>query len=155
VNSSLPRWYTGRTICEVDRPTFEDWIERYERAWRAPGTEQLAELFAADASYRTAPFEEPYRGLEAIARMWEAEREGPDEDFEMNSEVVAVEGDTGVARLEVRYLKPGGKTYRDVWIVTLDGRGRCSAFEEWPFWPRESGGSYHSPGGDCSERGPR
>jgi uncharacterized protein (TIGR02246 family) len=137
----------------MDRAAFESWIERYERAWRAPGTEQSAELFTPDASYRTAPFEEPYLGLEAIERMWEAEREGPDEPFEMDSEVVAVEGDTGVARLEVRYLKPGGKTYRDIWIVTLDDQGRCTEFEEWPFWPPESGGSYHSPAGGDSESG--
>jgi hypothetical protein len=137
----------------VDRIAFEDWIERYERAWRTPGIEQLGELFTADASYRTAPFEEPYRGLEAISEMWEAEREGPDERFEVDSELVAVEGDTAVARLEVRYLKPGGKTYRDIWIVTLDRHGRCVTFEEWPFWPPESGGSYHSPTGGSAEPG--
>ena len=147
MNSSLPRSYTGRTICEVQRATLESWIERYERAWRSPGTEQLAELFTADASYRTSPFEDPYIGLEAIAEMWEAESEGHDELFEMDVEVVAVEGDTGVARLEVRYLKTGGTTYRDLWVVTLD-EGRCTRFEEWPFWPRGSGGSYHSAADD-------
>src|SRR6266511_3683219 len=49
---------------------------------------------------RPPPFEEPFQGLPAIAAMWEAEREGPEEVFAMDSEVVAVEGDTGVARLE-------------------------------------------------------
>jgi hypothetical protein len=138
-------------MCEVQRATLESWIERYERAWRTPGTEALAELFTADASYRTSPFEDPYIGLEEISEMWEAEREGPDEPFEMDVEVVAVEGDTGVGRLEVRYLKPGGTTYRDLWIVTLDEHGRCTRFEEWPFWPRGSGGTYHSPAGDDEE----
>ena len=135
----------------MDRAAFEDWIERYERAWRTPGTEQLADLFTPDASYRTAPFEQPYRGLEAIARMWDAEREGPDEPFELDSEIVAVDADTGVARLEVRYLKPGGKTYRDIWIITLERQGRCTEFEEWPFWPPGSGGSYHSAADSQSE----
>jgi hypothetical protein len=45
-------------------------------------------------------------GLPAVAAMWEAEREGPEEVFGMESEVVAVEGDTGAARLEVRYGVP-------------------------------------------------
>lgn len=137
----------------MDRAALQGWIERYEHAWRTSGTEPLAELFAPDASYLTAPFEQPYRGLEAIGAMWEGEREGPDEPFEMESEVVAVEGDTGVARLEVRYLKPGGRTYRDIWIVGLNEQGLCTAFEEWPFWPPETGGGYHSPGGGHSESG--
>jgi hypothetical protein len=70
----------------------------------------LAELFAPEATYQTAPFEEPFRGLPAIAVMWEAEREGPEEAFAMDSQVVAVEGDTGVARLEVRYGDPVRQT---------------------------------------------
>ena len=83
----------------MDRAQLTDWIGRYERAWRSPGTDALAELFTDDASYSTAPYEEPHRGLAAIREMWEAERSGPDEDFEMSSEVVAAEGDTGVARV--------------------------------------------------------
>ena len=88
----------------MDRAQLIDWIGRYERAWRSPGTDGLAELFTEDASYSTAPYENPHRGLAAIREMWEAERSGPDEDFEMSSEVVAAEGDTGVARVVVNYL---------------------------------------------------
>ena len=36
----------------VDRDAVERWIARYERAWRTMGTEQLAELFSPDVSYR-------------------------------------------------------------------------------------------------------
>jgi hypothetical protein len=104
----------------------------------------LSELFAPDATYSTAPFEEPYRGLEAIGELWEAEREGPDEVFTMESEIVAVEGDTGVVRVEVRYGDPLRQLYRDLWIVHLDEAGRCLAFEEWPFWPQRGS---HAPQG--------
>jgi SnoaL-like domain len=132
----------------VDRRELQAWIDAYERAWRTPGTEVLSELFTGDATYSTAPFEEPYRGLDAIRELWEREREGPGEAFSMTSEAVAVEGDTGVARLEVRYAKPPPRVYRDLWIVRLDGGGRCSSFEEWPFWPRDSEGAYAAgPGG--------
>jgi SnoaL-like protein len=78
----------------VDRAQLTDWIAAYERAWRTPGTEVLAELFTEDADYSTAPYENPHVGLDAIAAMWDAERIGPDEAFEMTSQVVAVEGDT-------------------------------------------------------------
>jgi uncharacterized protein (TIGR02246 family) len=125
----------------VDRGQLETWIATYERAWRTPGTETLAELFAPDASYSTGPYEEPHRGLEAIAAMWERERETPDENFEMRSEVVAVDGDTGVARVGVRYGAPRAQEYRDLWIIRLGDGGRCVEFEEWPFSPPGTNGT--------------
>jgi SnoaL-like domain len=124
----------------VDRDQLSDWLERYEGAWRTPGTDALKGLFTPEASYSTGPYEEPHRGLEAIGAMWKAERNGPDEDFTMASEVLAVEGDTGVARVEVRYGRPKEQEYRDLWIVHLDDEGLCFHFEEWPFWPPGSGG---------------
>ena len=127
---------------DVDRATLRKWVEAYERAWRTPGAAALGALFAEDATYRSAPFEEPFQGLSAISAMWEEARSGPDEVFDLESEIVAVEGDTGVVRLEVRYGEPGPQTYRDIWIVRLDDQGRCTAFEEWPFWPPGSEGEF-------------
>jgi uncharacterized protein (TIGR02246 family) len=124
----------------MDRAQLADWVERYERAWRSPGTDSLAKLFTEDASYSTAPYSEPHRGLDAIRRMWDAERNAG-EEFSMDAEVVAVDGDLGVVRLQVNYRKPRSQQYRDLWVIRLDGDGRCSAFEEWPFWPPESGGA--------------
>ncbi|HEY7256970.1 MAG TPA: nuclear transport factor 2 family protein [Solirubrobacterales bacterium] len=115
------------------RAEFDAWIAAYERAWRTPGTEPLAELFGADATYRMSPYEDSARGLGAIAALWEREREGPDEGFEMTHEIVAVEGDVGVVRVEISYDR--GTEYRDLWLIRLDADGRCVEFEEWPFWP--------------------
>jgi hypothetical protein len=138
------------TTARLDREQLSDWLGRYEKAWRSPGTEALSEAFARDAYYSTGPYERPFLGLDAIARMWEAERQGPDEAFEMRSEIVAVEGDTGVVRVEVRYGKPRKQEYRDLWIVRLDGDGLCVHFEEWPFWPAGTGGA---PAGGAEETG--
>jgi hypothetical protein len=134
----------------MDRALLNEWIERYERVWRTPATDSLAELFAEDAGYSTAPYENPHRGLAAISEMWEAERSGPDEEFEMTSEIVAVEGDVGVVRVTVHYNKPiekegrlhrQQKEYRDLWVVRLDESGLCREFEEWPFWPPDQEGA--------------
>jgi len=119
----------------MTRAELADWVDRYERAWRTAGTEPLADLFTPDATYSTAPFEDRHGGLEAIAEMWDAEREGPDELFTMESEIVAIEGDTGVVRVEVAYGPPTNWLFRDLWVVRLDEHGRCFHFEEWPFWP--------------------
>jgi ketosteroid isomerase-like protein len=122
----------------VDRQQVAGWIAGYERAWRAPATDALGELFSEDATYLQAPYEEPVTGLAAIARMWEAEREGPDEVFRMTSEILAVDGEVAVARIEVWYGDPVRQQYRDLWIMRFAADGRCRAFEEWPFWPSQS-----------------
>ncbi|WP_243706393.1 hypothetical protein [Micromonospora sp. KC721] len=55
----------------------------------------------------------------------------------MTSEVVAVEGDTEVARVEVRYGDPTDQEYRHLWIMCFAKDRRCNSFEEWPFRPTQ------------------
>lgn len=120
---------------DLNRSHVEAWAAAYERAWRTAGTEPLRELFTADATYSMGPYEDSARGLEEIGVLWERERKGPDEEFEMEYRIVAVEGDTAVVRAEVEYGPPQHLEYRDLWIVRFDPDGRCREFEEWPFWP--------------------
>ena len=87
----------------TDRAMVSQWVTDYEAAWRAPGTEGLAGIFTDDASYLRSPYEEPDVGLDAISRMWDRERDGPDEIFTLATEIVAVDGVTAVVRAEVRY----------------------------------------------------
>jgi len=129
----------------VERQDFIGWIDAYERAWRTPGTAALEELFRSDATYVAAPFDSSVQGRAAIQTFWEAERESADEAFTLTREVIAVEGDVGVARIEVRYGTPPTRVYRDLWIITLDSGGRCVAFEEWPFFPGQQRSAINSP----------
>jgi uncharacterized protein (TIGR02246 family) len=119
----------------MERREVAHWIARYEHAWRSPGTGELATLFTPDATYTPGPYAEPVSGLAAIAEMWEAERDGPDERFTMNSALVALDGDVAVARVDVHYQRDGGGQWRDLWLMRFAVDGRCSAFEEWPFAP--------------------
>jgi hypothetical protein len=119
------------------RSRFLDWLGRYEAAWRATGVDALRGLFAADATYRAAPFDEPIRGLDDIAAFWEAEREGPDEVFLLRASIIAAEVATAVARVEVHYGDPVTRAYRDLWIITLNDSDLCTMFEEWPFFPEQ------------------
>ena len=112
-----------------------DWVAGYERAWRTAGTDGLAVLFAVDAVYLRDPYAEPLRGLTAIGEFWDAERVGPDEVLTLTAEVVADQGDRGVARIEVVYGDPPETEYRDLWVITFDDTGRARVFEEWPFFP--------------------
>jgi hypothetical protein len=123
---------------KVDHSDVERWLESYERAWRAPGTEALAELFSPAATYSPSPWARAVEGLADIARFWEDERTGPDEQFAMTHEVVAVDGSTAVVRVSVDYATDS--RWRDLWVIRFDADGRCSAFEEWPFAPGQPDG---------------
>jgi uncharacterized protein (TIGR02246 family) len=124
----------------MDHAAVDRWVVGYERAWRTAGTEGLASLFASDATYLRSPWARILRGVDEIARFWESERDGPDEEFTMSSRVVAVEGDTAVVRVEVDYDRPAGGRWRDLWVLQLDAHGRCRHFEEWPFAPDQPDG---------------
>lgn len=109
------------------------WVDAYESAWRAPGTDRVADLFAADATYATEPYAEPLVGLAAIRSFWV--EFDPDEPFTMSRELVACSGRTGVVRVLVRYGEPVRQEYLDLWVVTIGDDGLATRFEEWPFWP--------------------
>lgn len=117
----------------VERSDVEGWVERYERVWRAPGTDGVAELFSEDATYLVSPWAAPVVGIEALRAFWDDERPPESDEFTMRSEVIAVEGDVGVVRVEVDHAR--GLRWRDLWIVRLDPSGRATSFEEWPFSP--------------------
>ena len=131
----------------TDRAAVGRWLSGYERAWRAPGTAGLAGLFTQDAQYLVSPYAEPAAGLTAIGQLWEQEREGPDEVFTLRTGILAVDGPVAVIRAEVRYGDPVHQEYRDLWVLRLGEDGRCSWFEEWPFWP-ERPRTARDPAGD-------
>jgi hypothetical protein len=124
----------------VRRDAVHRWIAQYELAWRTPGTGRLSELFTPDVTYSPSPWAIPVAGLDELALFWEAERASPDEEFVMTSEVVAVEGDTAVVRVEVDYGPPDERQWRNLWVVRFALGGRCAVFEEWPFTPGQDDG---------------
>ena len=129
----------------TDRATVRQWLAGYEAAWRAAGTTRLADLFTRDASYLKSPYEQPVTGLDAIGRMWEAERQGPDEVFTVATDILAVDGQVAVVRAEVHYGEPLRQEYRDLWVIRLDDDGLCSWFEEWPYWPGRPYAAFDGP----------
>ena len=115
----------------------DQWAERYARAWETADDEAVGVLFTEDATYRSSPFEDPYRGREEIRRYWR--------------EVTAKQG-----RVEVRIgrtVADGGRAVVEWWtqmdnegtpvtlpgalLLDLDENGLCTALRE--YWNLESG----------------
>jgi hypothetical protein len=42
----------------IDNQSVQAWVSAYERVWRTAGTDQVADLFTTDATYRMAPFKD-------------------------------------------------------------------------------------------------
>ena len=116
------------------------WIGRYVDAWRSRGTSKLSGIFSNDVRYSLSPWRPALQGLPELERHWEKSRSGPDEMFELRCEIVAVDGRTAVARIEVAYADDEPSRWRDLWIMTFDDAGLCSSFEEWPFAPGQDDG---------------
>jgi len=123
----------------MNRDEVEQWIRGYEAAWRTAGTDVIAALFAPNASYLHSPYERPLAGVAAIAADWEEQRDGPDEVFQMDWSMVALDAAVAVVRTEVRYGDPVAQEYRNLWVLQFDEDGRCRRFEEWPFSPGKPG----------------
>lgn len=124
----------------MDHRDVEVWVDRYERLWRTPGTDQLVELFLPSVTYRPSPWARAVEGLDEIARFWGSERDSAGEEFIMSSDVVAADGDTAVVRVSVEYGAPEAGRWRNLWILRFAPDGRCAAFEEWPFAPDQPDG---------------
>ena len=116
----------------MDRADVMRWVERYERTWRDEDLDAVGDLFTDDAQYRPSPYEDSLVGLDAIRDMW-IDEDG--EAFAMTAQLVAVEGDVAVVRVEVRYGDPVRQEYRDLWVLRFAPDGRVEDFEEWAYWP--------------------
>lgn len=115
----------------MDRDTFAAWLDRYFAAWRSNDAAEVEALFTEDAVYSYGPFEQVATGRETIVQNWV--EGGVQPGFETWFEVLAVEGDRGVANWRVSFdVDEGGRVTLDgILVCDLDGRGRCTLHREW------------------------
>ena len=82
----------------MDRAGFEDWLRRYFDAWVSNDPVDVGALFTEDAIYWVGPFREPWVGRDQIVDRWTS---GHQEDVRAAFDVIAFDGDTGVAHWNV------------------------------------------------------
>lgn len=121
----------------TDIAALQDWVDRYERAWRSNDPVDIAELFTADAVYRWRPWDSPTArasGREAIVKTWLEDPDDPG-SWTLECEPLAVNGDVGVVRCVTSYrpteTRPGPTVYHNIWLAELTDDGRCRDFTEY------------------------
>jgi len=118
----------------IDTADIDDWLARYQQAWRSDDPAQIAGLFTDKARYFTAPWREPMVGAQAIADWWRAMGESR-LPWSCDFQVIARNDDLSVVRATTRYPEgtdgePGPITFSNLWLVTLSG-DRAREFVEY------------------------
>ena len=116
-----------------DRAAVESWLAGYRRAWQTDDPGDITALFTDDASYSPWPFSTPWQGRDQIVAKW-IERGDSKDPWRFESEILAVEGDTGVIKGLTTYPAHDNEAedvYSNIWVVQLAPDGRARSFAEW------------------------
>jgi hypothetical protein len=116
------------------------WVAAHDAAWRSNDPDAIGDLFSDDGIYHLGPWEGPWRGhigpivgRGAIAEAW-ATAFDPNERFDADVEIVAIDGRRSVLRRTISYEVTGHEPptrYGCLWIVDFDAEGRCRDYQEW------------------------
>jgi ketosteroid isomerase-like protein len=105
------------------------WVDAYVRAWNSNDPTEIGALFAEDAAYYTEPYSPPWRGRAEIVRRWLDRKDEPG-DAEFQWQPLAVEPWGAIVQGETVYRDPP-YAFSNLWVIRLDGDGRCTEFTEW------------------------
>ena len=104
-------------------------MDAYGEAFRRQDADAAAALFTPDGTYEWGPFGEILRGPDEIRSKWIEAADASDATFDY--EVIALDGDGGVARWMATHAYPDKLLrYDGVFVLKLAG-GLCREFREW------------------------
>lgn len=118
------------------------WLDDYIAAWLSFDPALTGALFSDDIAYRYHPYDEPYRGRDAVVASWlgEGDDRGGASDvdepgtFEAHYRPIAVDGTVVVAQGVSSYRDtPDGpivRVYDNCFVMRFDDAGRCQEFTE-------------------------
>ena len=112
----------------TDSTTLTAWMNGYLRAWDSNDPDDIRALFTDDAEYRTAPFDVPRVGHEAIVAGWIEDQDQPG-DYEFEWSEAGLDGDLAFVEGETRYAE--GRRYANLWVIRFAEDGRVGSFTEW------------------------
>jgi ketosteroid isomerase-like protein len=118
---------------ELTPAALATWLAGYEQAWEQRDANRAAALFTENALYHEMPFDAPKKGRGGIRDYWTAVT-ADQRNIDFKSEIVAVNGRTGVARWSATFnsAASGARIELDgVFVLAFDANGLCSELREW------------------------
>jgi hypothetical protein len=116
---------------------FQNWLDRYGRAWVEGDPDTAGQLFAEDAAYYEEPFIKPMLGREAIRRYWTEGAQEGQTNITCEFSIIAVKEDTGYAHWRAAFTRIPANTHVDIdgiLAAKFDEAKQCTEFREW--WHR-------------------
>jgi hypothetical protein len=119
----------------MDKRLFQDWLDRYIKAWQSYDSVAIGDLFTETATYRYHPWDaDAVRGREAIVKDWVDNRDEAG-SWRATYSAYACDGDTCIATGTSEYLTEDrsdvSKRYHNVFLCRFDTDGRCADFTEY------------------------
>src|SRR5690606_522480 len=119
-----PVHHTDDRSPAVDRDDVTRWLDAYFDAWQSNHPDDVASLFAPDATYAVSPFVKPWRGRDEIVRRWTA---GTGTKLWHSYTVLATGDSLAVAHGAVAVRLPGGQVTEldGIPVLTFNDAGEC------------------------------
>src|SRR5262245_30479956 len=117
----------------LDNASLDAWLKKYGTAWETRDAAAAGPLFTTDASYHEMPFEPVKQGRAAIQDYWKTVTTDQ-RDIKFESQVIAVNGNTGVAHWKATFkLASNGATISldGVFVLEFAETGECKSLREW------------------------
>ena len=114
----------------------QDILETYKRAWERRDPDLVMTIFTDEAEYREDPFEEPFKGANAIRAYWNEAVAGQ-AHVEFDAERIWVAGDTILASWHCAFTRRANSErvrLRGFMTLEVDGSRKVWRFREW--WHR-------------------
>ncbi len=110
---------------------YDEWLERYRKAWIARDAEAARTLFTEDAVYREHPFEKPFLGRDAIREYWYTVTRGQSE-IELTYGTPVVTGRRVAVEWWANLLKDESPiTLAGEFLLTFEDNGQCRELREY------------------------
>lgn len=114
-----------------------EWIDGYGRAWETADEELIVALFTEDATYRSSPFREPFRGHGEIRAYWRRGA-GGQRETRVRMGRPFVDGDRVAVEWWTTMVEDGEEvTLPGCLLLRFAADGRCSDLRE--YWNLEPG----------------
>ncbi len=112
----------------MNHDELQRWLDAYLAAWRSYDRDEIAALFADNATYAYQPWAEPLKGRAAIVDDWLDDPDDPG-SWEADYRPLSVEGNRATATGQTRYA--AGRTYWNLFVMAFNDDGQCTEFVEW------------------------
>ena len=113
----------------VTEQQVRDWVAGYVTAWTSGDPKDIEALFAEDAESYEWPYETAWVGRAAIVEGWQVRAPWQEGGWTFDWTPLVINGDTFAIKGTGVYTELG--TFDNLWVVTLDGKGRATTFRMW------------------------